>query len=125
MSRLLNPGLGDYLDRATILRLKIRQARELGADYSHFQTELDAIEERVGGLAQWAHQPAWKLAEVNQRLWTLNDQIAVYVNQPLGEFPQLAPFNLAEYALDQYRLNLERADLVRQLNGGGPPEKLS
>lgn len=124
MSRLLNPGLGDYVDRATILRLKIRQARDLDVDHSHFQQELDELEERIGGLEQWMAQPANALARINERLWELNDRIRDAEKIFDRVYSSEHRWQLAQIAIDQYRWNLKRAELVAILNGGGPPEKL-
>lgn len=123
MSRLLNPGFGDYLDRLSVLSLKLAHAN--GHDAAHFHAERDQIEQHVNGrpwtpVEQRRYQ---RLHQVNRELWTLVDLQA----EGAAAWPRVSPegiAELAESAVMTYRLNEERALIVRQLNGDGLEEKL-
>src|SRR3990172_455729 len=71
MSRLINPGLGDYTDRLTILALKILFGEAGGKDVAHFRTEqtilLTKIRSRETAGAWLA--ATFELAAVNAILW--------------------------------------------------------
>ena len=123
MSRLLNPGFGDYLDRLSVLSLKITNAP--GRDVSHFLAERDTVEQLLNRrpwtlVEQKLYQ---RLHQVNRELWRLVDLQA----SGAWAWPKVSPEQLAELAESAvltYRFNEERAAIVRQLNGDGIEEKV-
>lgn len=123
MSRLLHPGLGDYLDRLSILELKIADGLQRGRDISHFETERAAIAQQPG-VAPACEQFAYRaLATANRRLWEANDYLlAARVAWPHVAEPDV--YLIADHAMRVLQLNEDRAELVRILNGTSAPEKL-
>lgn len=122
MARLLNPGLGDYLDRWTILDLKIQHAITLGRPTQHFVAEQREITRIVGpdGLADTHLQ---ELHQLNKGVWELGD----ILQQAAKVWPKIAEdaaYMIAEAAVTQYKLNEERARVVYTLNGFDLPEKV-
>ena len=123
MSRLLHPGLGDYLDRLTILQLKIADGRERGRDISHFETERAAIWAAVGTTPSHAVGVGERLAAINRAIWEATDfLLAARVAWPHVAEPDV--YLIADHAMRVLQLNEDRAELVRILNGTRAPEKL-
>lgn len=128
MARLLNPGLGDYLDRLSILALKILHGQQDGKDVDHFIRERNAILVKV--RAESSVEPASymegysQLAAVNAALWHATDQMRIFHTDPsAGE-----AIEIARCGLTILTLNDARARLVQQLSEGAGdkhgPEKL-
>lgn len=114
--KLLNPGLGDVLDRLTILGLKIQHGRLQGESTEHWEEEQVALnayaESRWKGMA-FDHKLILQLAAANAVIWNINDSRESH-DQPYGPI---------------LRHDLEvRHEAIRKLNvaggGDGKPEKL-
>lgn len=124
MSRLLQPGLGDYLDRLSILQLKIADGRERGRDIRHFETERAAIWAAVGTTApRELITVVERLAATNRAIWEATDYLlAARTVWPAVAEPDV--YLIADHAMRVLQLNEDRAELVRILNGTSAPEKL-
>ncbi|MGH7534415.1 MAG: hypothetical protein ACREMG_02395, partial [Gemmatimonadales bacterium] len=76
MSRLINPGLGDYLDRLAILELKIQHGESAGKDVGHFCRERNAILPKVATISTgFPIEDYTSLVVVNSRLWRAEDEL--------------------------------------------------
>ncbi|HEY9016198.1 MAG TPA: hypothetical protein VIM84_14180 [Gemmatimonadales bacterium] len=122
--RLLNPGLGELVDRLTILGLKIIHGREIEKDVSHWEAEQVAIADRL-----LIHLPrstgeaiavAADLAAVNAALWQAEDALRAYRRASAASADWE---DIAGCAFRIQRLNDMRASLIRDLSDG-PAEKL-
>lgn len=77
MSRLINPGPGDFADRLTILALKIHHGALAGKDTTHFTNERAVLLTKIqagNGLAGWVGELV-DLGAVNAALWDLTDDL--------------------------------------------------
>lgn len=122
MSALLHPGLGDYLDRWTILELKITHGESFGRDCAHFHAEQRALRLHPGLDAAIETPEGRRLFTINAAIWTHTD----YLLQALPAWPNVREediYAIADKAIQILKLNEARARLVQQLNGG-PAEKL-
>lgn len=112
MTRLMHYGLGEVVDRLTILALKLQHAV---GDTAGFEIE------RRDLLADWRPHtadtvPEWKdLAHVNNQLWMAEDKMRGY-----RERTQLLTthdlFEVADLGMHCQRLNDERAQLIASIN---------
>ena len=104
--------LGDVVDRITILDLKLRHI-EAEPAISNVQRERQAL---IDAWVAEAHPPLasleeWAaLSEVNQALWTVEDQLRLY------EQRQEFDADFIDKARSVYRLNDRRAALKRSIN---------
>lgn len=124
MSRLLNPGLGDYADRLSILTLKIDIYGQQALPTAHLCAErMKLVEqqpavERAFGVDPRGH----RLHSVNRRIWE-----GVELIERLGRmWPRVTSddvYELAGAAVDLQRLNRERAELVRLISGEDTPKE--
>lgn len=123
MSRLLHPGLGDYLDRLSILDLKIADGRQRGRDITHFEAERAEIAQRPGVAPACERLSYRTLVTTNRRLWEATDYLlAARTVWPAVAEPDV--YLIADHAMRVLQLNEDRAELVRILNGTSAPEKL-
>lgn len=80
MSRLVNPGLGDQIDRLTILSLKILYGTLAARPVEHFENERNAllvqVRARNNGASWYEHGLA--LHAVNAALWAAEDELREY-----------------------------------------------
>ncbi len=111
MTRLINFGLGEIVDRLTILGLKITHYPESAV----FTTERDQliamIKPRTADtIDEWA-----QLARVNNALWQAEDRMRAHRDG----FHQLSlndRLDVADLGLACQSLNDERAELIRTIN---------
>lgn len=111
MARLINPGDGDYLDRLTILALKVLHGELDGRDVAHFTTERTAILAKLqpkGGPQLLAMQ---ELGAVNAALWYAEDHLREY-----RQIPDPTPGNVMALAFRIQELNDRRAALIARIN---------
>ena len=101
--------LGDVLDRITILRIKARRITDT-KKLHNVQAELNLLQARWDAQAfpTLAEEPA--LAEVNERLWEVEDAL-----RALEDRAEFGPEFVA-LARSVYQLNDERAALKRAVN---------
>lgn len=120
MSRLVNPGLGDQLDRLTILALKILHK---GAQ-EHWVRERNALLAQVrtrNGVGA-ALEALVELAAVNGALWQAEDDLrALRIALPVGNWDPAdyrtdAAADAARAGVRIQDLNDRRAALVDQIN---------
>lgn len=107
--RLIDPGPGEFLDRETILLLKIKAAGERGRDSAHFESELEGVRLRLLrfiGHDRWAEWHA-ALTRINDGIWHNIDNL----RDNAGNSDAAAFFGLeALYGNDQ------RAALIQEIN---------
>ena len=110
MGRLINPKLGDYIDRYTILALK-RQHTDGPVEESE-AIESDAIELAVPWI-DMRLDLVMKIAMINTLLWVATDELdaAIAVN-----FVGLETRSI-HHGKKMRRLNRQRAELVAELSG--------
>lgn len=122
--RLVNYGLGEILDRLSILALKISYGADTGADLSSFGRERAALLPKVNGRASAgkAFELYCELAVVNARLWQaedalreLRDQARVADDGGASLAPALAPLGF-RLACRIQQLNDQRAEIIRVVN---------
>jgi len=95
--RLLEPSMGECIDRLSILARKIEERPE---DAKHWQEEESKIIDYGGGLLKVSQ--IVRLAAVNAMIWEEMEKIAEDVTHPGHR---------------AYLLNLRRAELVALLSG--------
>ena len=110
--RLIEPGPGEYLDRAAILRLKIAATQATDRPCSGLLVELKEILRIIRGqvphtctaeVDPLADQLFW----LNRRVWDLVDQM---------HNPAATDRDMAMWARETVRLNDRRAHLIAQIN---------
>lgn len=123
--RLIDPGPGEFLDRLTILELKIAEAAGRGVHYPHFLAEFQLVRARLFGAEGWgvdersAAAREWhrQLNALNARIWHLVDELLA------GSCRDDCPGKEAQL------LNIQRATLIGEINTAcglaSGPEKLS
>lgn len=115
MPRLINPGLGDYLDRLSILALKILHGRVAGKDVEHFEREGNAVLVKTRTAVDPASYMELysQLAAVNAALWYATDALR---DVAARAFPVSSSEEAGRLGIQILRLNDQRAVLVDQLN---------
>lgn len=123
MGRLLSPGLGELLDRLTILRLKIIHGQQkqggTGA-YKHFEAE----EAQINMLLDRMGHPddndvlllQVKLQQVNAKLWELEDEMAVFAVADTAVIDLVDSIRCSTVAVQIWRMNRERNALIHEIN---------
>lgn len=119
MGRLLNPGLGELVDRLTILQLKVLHA-PAGAATSHLSAERAQIQMRLDA-AGWPRNDkavvlGAELLQCNAQLWELEDcmeRYAGYAN--LADHP-VSQDDCATVGVTIWRQNRRRNGLIQRLN---------
>lgn len=119
MGRLVNPGLGDLIDRLTILALKIVHGEDRGRDVKPFITEREALLKQLGAdaspLAATGATLIMELGAVNAALWQAEDQVrALRGGRSVGGLP-----DGVELAFRIQALNDRRSELIDELNEVG------
>jgi hypothetical protein len=121
--RLINPGAGEYVDRLTIVQLKILFGTEAGADVSHFVHERAALCTRLAA-ARVRLEDLTELAAVNAAIWHNEDGLRALRLLPDARRAQWAGTGQTyaeEAAARGFRsqaLNDQRAALVHAINEG-------
>lgn len=112
MSRLLDPGPGECLDRLVILALKIRHATAQDRPTAHWDDEVQQIVAYMEARG-WQTQEdlVEQLTTVNGDLWELEDELRDF-RSGLGYLPHL----VVAAAFRIQALNDERARLVGAIN---------
>lgn len=113
---LLNPDVGDILDRITILHLKLVHAKE-----AHWEQQLTALYDRLG-LAQGgphclqisALRMVQELAAVNAAIWQATDEMTA-AEKTLETDVERAGMAAATF-VRCFAWNRRRQELIRQLN---------
>lgn len=112
--RLINFGMGEIVDRLTILALKIQYGTEAGKEIKHFVDERNALlvqlRSRETGGPWFEH--CLELATINARLWQSEDELRVFRRPNVVMDAALA----AEIAFRIQALNDRRAELVQLIN---------
>ncbi len=121
--RLIQPRLGELLDRLTILRLKIQHGKET----THFRWEFAQIILLVEERSEWLAPPTRaqmealeeQLAGVNKAIWRSEDEVRGFRERYLE-----VPFPLtstdadaaAKAGFQSQQLNDRRSQLIHQIN---------
>lgn len=118
MGRLLNPGLGELMDRFTILQLKIMHA-PIGTT-THFHTEQAQIQmlmERVWSPIDKETDGLFdRLLETNKHLWGLEDEMAKYAKRENFTYGDRSNAVIAQVAIEIWRFNRERNLVIDEIN---------
>ena len=118
--RLMNPGLGEYLDRLSILELKL--AHSGGQHFGEERMEiLQKLFGEVGGsLSREVFVLYSMLAAVNAAIWQAEDELRV-VRAKAGSVDeeQRATTRAAFLGMYLQTMNDKRAELVHRLSVGG------
>ncbi len=119
MGRLINPGLGEQLDRCTILEMKITQAVTEGTgQQSHFEGELLAIKALLPmGFTSPMHELHSALAEVNKLIWDAEDKMRD-CRRRKHHLQTTEMFEVAELGMLLQESNDQRATIIAELNLG-------
>jgi len=130
MGRLINPGLGEKLDRCTILELKIGDAD--AARMAPFAEELAAIKGTLPGIVVDVNHVAYDplayptmvdgvdklhgvLSEVNLQLWEAEDRMRLFRTQKRDvSEPEL--ITIGRLGMQCQKLNDQRAEAIAQIN---------
>ncbi len=121
--RLINPGLGELLDRLTILRLKIQHLEAT----DHFAWERSRICVLIEEQAQWMPDSVrtqmealeLRLAETNKAIWESEDRVRVLRQRFLDDpYPLTGTEAIAAAKAGFYsqQLNDRRSALVHEIN---------
>lgn len=128
--RLINPGLGEILDRLSILGQKILFASEIGKSAESFVRERNALVAKInnGGthkfdLTKPALDHLFELAAVNARLWEAEDDLrairhAAKGRETVRDFDTAELLQAGHLAIRIQTLNDRRAELVGLINAG-------
>lgn len=122
--RLIEPGVGEILDRLTILSLKILFGESYGRDTTHFKTERTTL---LAKIRSRTLNGAWfdcalDLAAVNAALWHAEDDLRHLRTLPdakRAEWSGFGPNFWQETGALAFRiqeLNDRRAALVAEIN---------
>lgn len=123
MGRLLNPGVGELVDRLTILHLKCDRA-PLNADPSHFHAERADIQMRLDKhVAAHPEIPDGRLAEkvkelqeINARIWDMEDQMAVHARRPFIVLDARKALIVGELGIKIWQANQLRNVTIQEIN---------
>lgn len=124
MSRLVDPGPGEILDRLTILQLKLLYGWLKDQPTTHWAEEYVVLAERLPTV--WK-APVWErlleLAAVNAALWQAEDDMRRLRNLPVGERAEWAGLFRRTWVQDTsivgvkiQQLNDRRAALITLIN---------
>ena len=113
---VLQPTVGELLDRQTILALKIHHGLKAGVDTGAWQAEQDEIAARLAArTTSFAPEQrhlharlAGTLGSINASLWAAEDEVRVTADSEIA--------TLAGLAKRIASLNDQRAHAVRELN---------
>lgn len=72
---LTRPSIGEYLDRLSILKLKIGYGEKAGYAIEHFRDEMHEILGALPDSLNMAADPVQDIFAVNELLWTLTDNL--------------------------------------------------
>jgi hypothetical protein len=120
---LLNPTVGDLVDRLTILALKRLHGAAAGRDIAHFQREWAGLLAKIHGRSlngAW-FEHALDLAAVNAQLWDLTNDLRrqaerhSYPDEVIGVRALLVD-QIAHLGMDILRANDARARLIRTID---------
>lgn len=121
--RIITPACGECMDRLSILKLKIKSADAKGVPSTHFLEEKQELESYIAshfphigssGTIDDYYKLSQALMEVNSNLWSLEDEIRIYVNKK--EVHAVDAPRIVDIALLIPVLNDKRAELVRNIS---------
>ena len=118
MGRLINPGLGEKLDRCTILEMKIHHAvREKTGLGGQFEEELIAIKRTLPVFTTAVGDLHVQLIGVNKNLWDAEDTMRAFrIREPNLTTHDL--FDIAKLGMLCQSLNDQRSTIIAELNLG-------
>ncbi len=117
MGRLLNPGLGDILDRISILHLKVVRKPYDGKSIDHYEEELRELHRHADGVEGVVFYQYSALAAVNSTLWDCEDELRSL--RTAGGSAPIAPDRvrtIGMIAVQIQELNDRRAELIALIN---------
>jgi hypothetical protein len=123
MARLVNLGVGDIVDRLTILSLKLLYGEQAGKETKHFRDERNALLTQIHARDQYQlwYEQGLELHAVNAALWQAEDEMRGFREHELGTASGriLADGWLREVtdcAFQIQKLNDRRSELIAQIN---------
>jgi hypothetical protein len=126
MSGLLEPEIGEVLDRMSILQLKLNVGMRKNVPTASWEEELRVLDNYLQRKIQGYQRTATsfsndqfsnanaRLGIVNAKLWEAEDRIRVY--RKAGSLTDSEKMELGEFGLRIADLNDVRAQLVNELN---------
>ena len=118
MGRLFNPGLGEKLDRCTILEMKIAHALEQHTGlHTQFEGELQSITDLLPAFTTEIHDLHEQLIEVNQRLWDAEDTMRDCRSREL-HLTTTELLDVGKLGMQCQELNDQRSTIIAELNLG-------
>lgn len=127
MGRLINYGVGERVDRLSILGLKILFGSEAGKDVTHFERERAVLLTQARASTQGDWGTVLELAAVNAALWHAEDELRG-MRKLVGTLDTEGLEAVLSLAFRIQSLNDRRAELVGTLNaeaGDVSKEKLT
>lgn len=122
MSRLLNPGLGDFADRLSILNLKITDGESNGKPITHLRLERAEVLRKITGFNTTSDARWETLHTTNQQIWELISAIEFW-GQYWPKISEADAYAVAGAAIELQGLNRQRAELVRVISGAETPKE--
>lgn len=117
MGRLIDPGVGELVDRLTILRLKILHGAATPGLCDRFLPEESQVQMRLDRMGHPTSEDtrllALKLQQVNAKLWHLEDLMAAFAKEDAWLQNKAG---CAATAVDIWRMNRERNALIHEIN---------
>lgn len=114
--KLLNPNLGETIDRLTILERKIVEGRRQGRLVASFTVERDALyaHMKVLGMAAGFLPQFLRLAAINAAIWDATDRMGKAISgDDMSE--KMQRIELAVWGEAIFNWNNERAAIVAEL----------
>lgn len=122
MSRLLNPGLGDFADRLSILNLKITDGESNGKPITHLRLERVEVLRKITSFNTTSDARWETLHIINQQIWELISAIEFW-GQYWPKISEADAYAVAGAAIELQGLNRQRAELVRMISGAETPKE--
>ena len=114
MTRLIDFGLGEIIDRLTILALKLAYQPGVIAFTAEREQLISRIRPRTADTPDTRHEWA-QLARVNSALWQAHDRMRVY-RKRFGQLSLKDRLDVADLAFARQALHDQRVELIRVLN---------
>jgi hypothetical protein len=115
MARLCNPGVGEILDRLSILTLKRLHGDAAGRDTTHFAREGDQLEAMIA-LRKIPTAETIQLTAVNAMLWHAEDQLRAYRRGIAGATGDDGLVAVVAVAFRIQDLNDQRNQVIEAIN---------
>ncbi len=112
--RLIDFGLGEIVDRLTILALKLAYQPDALAFTAEREQLISMIRPRTADTPDIRHEWA-QLARINSALWQAHDRMRVY-RKRFGQLTLTDRLAVADLSFARQALHDQRIELIRVLN---------